>query len=543
MKNKKNPESGIVNLDPRFNSLEKAFPPTSNGVRRTLRDIRNTILFMFIALLLSFLGCTKKESQKINILFLMDDQHRGDCIGADGADWIRTPNLDRLAAEGAIFTKAYSSTPSCLPARTALLTGKSPWAHGVLLYAPMAESYTHEKPRMFTDAGYRTHVVGKNHFNSKSHGYQTVVLEEAWRTPHDPTFRCDYRTWFEENHPGKDVDATGLGYVDHRGNRPFLYDDGLHPTNWTADKAIEFLENYDGEQPWFLKVSFKRPHPPFDPPERLMKYYMEQELPVAQVGSWAEKEFGEYKGSLEDTPDAPRGHYPVKDIHDARAAYYASITHVDEQIGRIVEALKKRGELENTLILFTSDHGDMMGDQHLWRKTYAYEGSSRIPMIIRWPEAIFEEQGISRGQSISNPVELRDVLPTLLSGAGIQIPDEMDGLNMLELIRGNTQKWRTILDLEHGTCYWRENAWVCLTDGVHKYIYFTLTGRQQLFNLENDPYELTDLAEDPSFSLLVNTWRDHMIHHLSVRGEPWVLDGDLAIQEASIVYGPNYPID
>ncbi|MFC2123574.1 arylsulfatase [Bacteroidota bacterium] len=515
----------------------------SNVVRKTLRNIGESSTLVISILLLSLIGCTNKESQKINILFLMDDQHRGDCIGADGADWIQTPNLDKLAAEGAIFTRAYSSTPSCLPARTALLIGKSPWAHGVLLYAPMAESYLNEKPRIFTDAGYRTHAVGKNHFNSHPHGYQTIVLEEAWRTPHDSTFKCDFRTWFEENHPDKDVDATGLGYTDHRGNRPFLYDDNLHPTNWTADKAIEFLGTYKGEQPWFLKVSFKRPHPPFDPPERLLKHYLEQDLPLAQVSSWASEEFGEFKGSVEDTPNAPRGHYSTIDIHNARAAYYASITHVDEQIGRIIEALRQRGELENTLILFTSDHGDMMGDQHMWRKTYAYEGSSRIPMIIRWPEVLFDDKNIKRGQSIKNPVELRDVLPTFLGAAGLQKPQEMDGMNMLELIQGDKSAWRKILDLEHGTCYWKENAWVCLTDGTYKYIYFTITGEQQLFDLGNDPHELIDLAEDPANSALVNTWRDHMIMHLSVRGEPWVKDGDLAIQESSIIYGPNHPVE
>jgi len=462
-------------------------------------------------------------------------------VGAAGANWIKTPNLDNLAAEGAIFTKAYSSTPSCLPARTALLTGKSPWAHGVLLYTPMAENYKHEKPQMFTDAGYRTHSVGKNHFNSHKHGYQTVVLEEAWRIRHDSTFRCDYRTWFEENYPDKDVDATGLGYVDHRGNRPFLYDDNLHPTNWTADKAIEFLETYNEKNPWFLKVSFKRPHPPFDPPERLLEYYLNKDLPKAQAGTWAENEFGGFIGSVEATPDAPRGHYSGKDIHNSRAAYYASITHVDEQIGQIMETLVKRGELENTLILFTADHGDMMGDQHLWRKTYAYEGSSRIPMIIRWPDALTNIPNIKRGQVIDKLVELRDVLPTFLSVAGIEKPAEMDGMNMLRIIKDQTAEWRTMLDLEHGTCYWKENAWVCLTDGIYKYIYFTLTGKQQLFNLDIDPKELNDLSQDPEYKELLGVWRAHMVTHLSERGEPWVKNGELTIQEASMAYGPNHP--
>ena len=167
-------------------------------------------------------------------------------------------------------------------------------------------------------------------------------------------------------------------------------------------------------------------------------------------------------------------------------------------------------------------------------------------MIIRWPEVFVEDHDINRGQTIKNPVELRDVLPTFLGAAGIQKPIEMDGMNgmnMLDLINGNTIEWRSILDLEHGTCYWKENAWVCLTDGTHKYIYFTISGEQQLFNLVNDPFELTDLAKDPASSELVDAWRDNMIQHLSVRGEPWVREGDLVIQETSIVYGPNHRIE
>jgi len=478
---------------------------------------------------------------RINILFLMDDQHRGDCIGAGGADWLKTPNLDLLAREGALFSRAYSSLPSCLPARTSLLTGKSPWMHGVLLYTPMAEEYGNEMPRIFTKAGYRTHAIGKNHFNSLKHGYETVVLEEAWRGKNNSGFKCDYREWFGRNHPDKNVDATGLGYTDHRGGRPFKYSDELHPTNWTAQQAIDFLESYKGDRPWFLKVSFKRPHPPFDPPKRLMDYYEAIDLPKAQVGSWAEKEFGHFKGSVEKTPNAPRGNYPETDIHKSRAAYYASITHVDEQIGRVIEALKRRGELETTLILLTADHGDMMGDQHLWRKTYAYEGSSRVPMLIRWPGKLKNLAPAKRGRIIDKPVELRDVLPTFLDAAGIEKPGDMDGLSMLDLIRGNNDKWRKVLDLEHGSCYWKENAWVALTDGRYKYIYFTLTGCQQLFDLKNDPHELDDLAEDDKNADLLKSWRQRMVDHLSIRGEPWVKNGDLAIQNMSVKYGPNHP--
>ncbi len=480
------------------------------------------------------------KSNKINILFLMDDQHRGDCIGADGAEWVDTPNLDKLASEGALFKKAYSSLPSCRPARASILTGRSPWGHGLLLYAPIPPSYKNGMPQWFTDAGYRTYAVGKMHFDSHLHGYQTVILEEAWRWVTKENFKGDYRKWFEKKYPHKDVDATGLSYIDHRGNHPFLYKDKLHPTNWTAERGIDFLENYCGSRPWFLKVSFKRPHPPFDPPKRLLDKYKDSNLPKAKVGKWAEEKFGKFKGRLEENPSSPRGNYPESDIHESRAAYYASISHVDEQVGRVIKALKKRGEYKNTLILFTSDHGDMMGDQHLWRKTYPYEPSARVPMIIRWPEKL--NLNAKRGQKIKKPVELRDIFPTFASATDLSVPPQVEGDNMLKLIKNNNCHWREVLDLEHGTCYWKENAWTALTDGKYKYIYFTLTGEQQLFDLEKDPYELTDLASDDKNSDLLKEWRKKMAEHLSERGEPWVKGVDLAIQKKSITYGPNSPI-
>ena len=480
----------------------------------------------------------RSQPKRPNILFLMDDQHRGDCIGAAGATWLQTPNLDRLANEGALFVKAYSSLPSCLPARTSLLTGKSPWHHGMLGYRPIPPRFTHEKPRMFSEAGYRTHGVGKMHFASHDHGYQSIVLEEAWRLPAGK-FKCDYRQWFEKHHPDKDVDATGLGYTDHRGHRPFLYDDDLHPTNWTAERGIDFLETYAGDKPWLLKVSFKRPHPPFDPPKRWLQHYERVELPMPKVGQWARGKTGAAVGSLEKSPNATRGRFPDDEIRASRQAYFASISHVDEQIGRVLKALKKRGEFENTLILFTADHGDMMGDHYLWRKCYAYEGAAHVPMIVRWPKSLGIEA--RRGQIIKQLVELRDVLPTFLDAAGITRPAELDGMSMLDLIQGRTQHWRKVLDLEHAQIYWKGNSWLALTDGRYKYIYFTLTGEQQLFDLDTDPHEMNNLADEAAHAERVGHWRQRLVEHVSVRGPAWVKDGDLTVQKKALYYSPHFP--
>ena len=185
---------------------------------------------------------------------------------------------------------------------------------------------------------------------------------------------------------------------------------------------------------------------------------------------------------------------------------------------------------------FTADHGDMTGDHHLWRKTYAYEASARIPMIIRWPEGLVNAK---RGQRLRQPVELRDVMATFLDAAGAGVPDDIDGDSLLKLARGETDGWRPWLDLEHGRCYGPENHWNALPDGRWKYIYHAHLGEEQLFDLDTDPDELTDLSRaNPAETA---RWRDRMIEHLSVRGEHFVKDGKLVVREESLLYGPNYP--
>lgn len=481
---------------------------------------------------------TEKKAKRMNILFLMSDQHRGDFVGAAGASWVKTPNLDRLAREGVLFSKAYSSVPSCLPARTSILTGMSPWQSGQLGYNPIPD-YPYEGPAIFTSAGYRTHAVGKNHFSPmrNMHGYQTVELEEGWYTSQKAHEKCDYTNWFEENAPGKDINGSGLNYNDQRGGICFPYEEYLHPTHWTAERTIDFLKSYNGDSPWLLKVSFQRPHSPYDPPERCYKQFKDREMPLPSVGAWAEAKYGTEKTSVAVNNNASHGVFPTSEITESRRSYAASLAYVDEQLGRVLEALKERGELENTLILYTSDHGDMLGDQYMWRKCRPYEGSVRIPMIIRWPESSGFK--IKRGQTNNELVELRDVFPTFLDAAGIPKPSVMDGMSMLNILHG--KKWRDQLDLEHAQIYEKDNAWVALTDGKYKYIYFTLTGEEQLFNLNRDPGELNDLALSATSEKLLKIWRKKMVGHLGERGEKWVKDGKLVVQKVSVQYGINHP--
>ncbi|MGC8862495.1 MAG: arylsulfatase [Armatimonadota bacterium] len=481
-------------------------------------------------------GYEGAKMRKPNILFLMTDQHRADCVGCDGNRVIKTPNLDRIARDGVRFIHAYSSTPTCTPARAAILTGLSPWHHGMLGFGRIAERYPFELPRAMADAGYYTFAIGKLHYHPQRnyHGFHGALLDESGRVE-SPDFVSDYRKWFKEKAPGLDPDATGIGWNSYL-SAPYALPEELHPTRWTGDRAVEFISRYDRPEPFFLKVSFARPHSPYDAPRRFWDMYNEDDMPPPHVGDWA----GRY-APIDDPADLDlwHGDLGIKQVKRSRHGYYGNVTFIDEQVGRILKALEDRGMLENTLILFTSDHGDMLGDHHLWRKSYAYEGSARVSMLIRWPDAL--APNAERGRVLSQPVELRDLLPTFLDAAGARIPDNLDGDSMLKLIRGDTSGWRDWIDLEHGTCYAKENTWNALTDGRWKYIYHAFDGREQLFDLRTDPGETRDLAGDPSCSNALKGWRERMVKHLSERGEEYVRDGKLVPRPQRIVYGPMFP--
>jgi arylsulfatase len=468
-----------------------------------------------------------------HVLLLMADQFRADCVGADGNRSIQTPNLDRLAVEGVRFHSAYSSTPTCTPARAALLTGCSPWRHGMLGHGEVAERYPAELPRLFNDAGYHTAVVGKCHYHPQrnAHGFAFALLDESGRVE-DAGFRSDYRSWFWSQAPGENPDRTGIGWNDYR-SRPYALPERLHPTTWTGDCAVRFITDYARSEPFLLKVSFARPHSPYDPPERLMRRYADVSLPGPHVGDWAAR----YAPRSGAGNEIWHGELPAEQVRASRKGYYGAVTFVDEQVGRILEALERRAWLDDTLVIFTSDHGDMTGDHHLWRKSYGYESSARIPMLLRWPAGV---PGV-RGRVVDKPVELRDVLPTLLEAASIATPPGVDGSSVLAAARSPDAAWRPYVDLEHDVCYDAANHWNALTDGRWKYIFHAREGDEQLFDLARDAGELHDLASHDEHAGRLRGWRERLVTHLSERGERFVKAGRLVLRSDSLLYSPNYP--
>ena len=347
--------------------------------------------------------------QKPHIILIMSDQHRADALGCMGNESVISPNIDQLSREGTLFCNGYSSTPSSTPARAGLLTGMSPWHHGMLGYGRVAEEYKYEMPAMLTEQGYYTFGIGKMHwFPQKAlHGFQGTLIDESGRAE-SKDFISDYRLWLQLQMPGGDPDLTGIGWNEHRAGIYKLPEE-LHPTAWTGKMACELIRNYDNEKPLFLKVSFARPHSPYDPPQRLLDEYSDKEIPAPYMGDWCDR-YAALLDPAKADKDAPFANFGTEYARNSRKYYYANVTFIDEEIGKIVQVLKDKGMYDNALICYVSDHGDMLGDHYHWRKTYPYEGSTHVPYIVKWPDSF----GVKKGAQIDEPVELRDFLPTFL---------------------------------------------------------------------------------------------------------------------------------
>jgi arylsulfatase A-like enzyme len=293
-------------------------------------------------------------------------------------------------------------------------------------------------------------------------------------------------------------------------------------TFWCVSQALDFLQKRDPTAPFFLNVSFIEPHPPLTPPRFYYDRYMDLDLPEPVVGDWA--------------PDVPAGkgqdidawfvNLDRETMRRCRAAYYGLMNHVDDQIGRLIDYLKVNGLFADTLLLFTSDHGEMLGDHHLFRKCFPYEGSARVPFLLRAPAWM----GLQTRASRAEPVGLQDVMPTLLDAAGAPVPETVTGRSVLPLLRpgrgegagadapAGAPDWREALHGEHSGLYQNDLGMHFLVDGHQKYIWYSQTGREQLFDLDADPQERRDLALQPDGEDRLAPWRRRLAVRL--RGRP-----------------------
>lgn len=477
---------------------------------------------------------TKKK--EYNVLLLITDQHRFDVLGCVGNELIDTPNIDKVAAEGTVFDSAYSSCPSCIPARAKLHTGMSQWHTGILgmgqNQGPLRDMYDHTLAGELAKAGYYCKCVGKMHVYPQRSlfGFHHIELDESGRRQ-DEDFMSDYERWFHEHKDGNYGIDDGRDWNGWEGK---AYDKPaeLHPNVWTVNQSIKFINDRDRSKPFFLKTSFARPHSPYDAIPEYFEKYQKMDIPKAEIGDWA--------GIHDDSEtaaktDAWHGIKSDEEIHMARAGYYGNVEHIDHEIGHLLDFMDKQGVLNDTLIIFTSDHGDMLGDHNMWRKTYAYEGSAHIPMIIRLPKDL--QKNIEARSD--KPVMLCDIMPTILDVLGIDIPGSVDGMSMQALVTQESCKWRDYMHGEHCTAYSESEEMQYLTDGKIKYIWFPRTDREQLFDLVKDPAELHSLTNDPEYNEILKQLRLRMVKELALRNYE-LTNGNKLVRQTKPIISPNY---
>jgi len=492
-----------------------------------------------------------------HILLIVTDQFRYDAVSP-----IITPNLHSFEQTNGstTFHRAYTSTPTCTPARAALLTGKSPWAHGLLGYAPYTNctQYPTTLPRVLRDqAGYRTITVGKNHFGpiKHIHGYQNETLYEGL------SYMDDYNEWFNERMPNMDPTATcHLDWNDWPAC-PYSFDEYMHPTAWTTRKALSTLEDYfddDNNQtaPLLLKVSYHRPHSPYDPPRRIFNQYLKggNKSHVPQLERFANKSSWDrrYK-HFRMKRSAWAGDPGVQAARHTRAGYLASVEYVDENIGQLFDYLHSKDLWDDFFIVWASDHGDQNGDHYLWRKGYPWESNARVRVVMNPHQS--SRSPPRQSQAI---VELRDIAPTLYDVTGVlqdvQAQDPlMDGESLLPILTGQQSLVREWVDLEHAMVYIRTIQWNALIGYLEyghekqcdlwKYIFNGYDASEQLFCLVNDPNETYDLAPLPEYSYILSTWRERLVVQFNKegRGQDWVHDNQLQSRYDKILYGDNFP--
>ena len=457
---------------------------------------------------------------KPNILFLMTDQMRGDCMGIAGHPDVKTPYLDSLAVTGDYFPNAYTACPSCIAARASLMTGLDPRHTGRVGYKDgVAWNYPVTLAGELHKAGYYTKCVGKMHVHPLRNNldFDDVVLHDGnlgfYRRAETPYYENqavadDYFYWLKSE-LGADVDVTDTGIECNSWvARPWPYPEKYHPTNWVASNAIYFLRKRDRSKPFFLYASFVRPHPPFDAPQCYFDMYNQMDLTPPPLGDWAPPFRESLKGCKYDGDD---GIADPELLRQAQVGYYACITHLDHQIGRILQALEREGCASNTIILFSADHGELLGDHHTYRKSRPYQGSVRVPLIFRLPNG---RQGVIH----SALAGLQDIMPTLIELAEGALPEGLDGISLLPELTGApaSRQPREYLHGEHAGGDIGNQFIVTERD---KYIWFMESGEEQYFDLETDPQECRNRIADPACQERIDTLRKVLIAELDGREE------------------------
>ncbi len=468
-----------------------------------------------------------------NILWICTDQQRYDSLGCYGNDFVRTPNVDGLAGRGTLFEHCYSQSPVCTPSRASFLTGRYPRTTRTRQNGQSMPGEEKLITRMLADEGYVCGLAGKLHL-SASHPDVTPVSERRiddgyhvflWshHPPHmEPDFHAnEYSLWLRQWGEKYETEPfRGSKYVLAGMPAP------LHHTTWCVEMAKEFvIGQAETGAPWLFSLNIFDPHNAFDPPAEYLERYLEglDEIPLPNY----------VEGELDDKPGFQRMDHEArttkpyaidydrlgdKEHRLIRASYWAMCDLIDERVGELLEVLEETGQAENTLVIFMSDHGEMLGDHGIYLKgPYFYDPAIRVPLVMSWPGRIPE------GARSGELVELSDIAPTILEAAGVERPAGMQAKSLWPVLTGAETPNREDIYCE----YYNAKPWhkdptaqlTCVRTRRHKLVAAHGRGEGELYDLEADPKETKNLWDDPEYREVKMEMYERMVDRMA-----WTVD-------------------
>ncbi|MCP4754106.1 MAG: sulfatase-like hydrolase/transferase [Proteobacteria bacterium] len=452
------------------------------------------------------------STEKPNIVYIFSDQHRGDAMGCVGHPVVITPNLDRLSSESVTYERCSTNSPLCMPARASMMTGQFVREHGIWTNNVEADPNGPSHVRKVRNAGYHTALVGKTHLymhgraNNGSHSRDKVSVMEDWgfvdtEELHGPLASARHNSAYTDHLAEKGLLDTHREYIKEYAKgwadgtaypwteKPCPLPDEDHLDAFTGRRSAEWIENYSGDKPFYLQVLFPGPHDPFDSPASYRDMYKAEEMPV-----------GSMEAPQEPIPINVKGVLRWSGIQDVMTReqkqlmstyYYAKITLIDEYIGRIMKALEKKDLLENTWIIYSSDHGEMLGDHMMSHKIVFYEGALRIPCIVRPPQG-------TAGWKTQALTDQLDLTASILDIAGATPMEGGDGRSLKpQVLAGaddaNAQKGKEYVFSEvYGMAMIRNERYKMALEVAKD-------EAVELYDLEADPDENRNLIGDPTF--------------------------------------------
>ncbi len=453
-------------------------------------------------------------SSRPNIVFIITDQQRYDTIAELGFDHMITPNLDRLARRGTAFENMYITSPSCAPSRASLFSGTYPHTNGVFRND---EPWQYCWVKDLADAGYRTVNVGKMHTMPVEGAFgfhERHVTENKDRDHPNLPFYLDNwdKAYFLSGleKPSRVTQRRRSDYPEQLGAWVWEHEEKLHPDVFTGQMARWWIDRYSGEGPFFLQVGLPGPHPPYDPTQEYLDMYDGRDLPDVippdpDVQPKAMQELRDFHLGEDHDGVVHLSEPTAEQSRRQRAHYYANVSMIDKEVGDIIDALEARGALDNTIIVFTSDHGDALGDHGHSQKWNMYQSTMQVPALVAGP-------GIPENKKVKDNVALFDLGPTILEWADVEVPSWMEAESLTPYFGDGPAPKRNRVFAEHSNDALLRGTrlMTMVKEDSMKLVHFVDSDTGMLFDLESDPNEQINLWHEEAHSAT----RDRLIQEI-----------------------------